>query len=81
MTKIGEIENFFSKISVAVLNVTDGTLKIGDKIKIKGATTDFEMQVKSMQIDLKDVTSVKAGQKVGIKVPERVRPKDEVFLI
>ena len=81
MTKIGEIENFFSKISVAVLNVTDGTLNIGDKIKIKGATTDFEMQVKSMQIDLKDVTSVKAGQKVGIKVPERVRPKDEVFLI
>jgi len=81
MTKIGEIENFFSNISVAVLNVTDGTLKIGDKIKIKGATTDFEMQVKSMQIDRKDVESVKAGQKVGIKVPDRVRPKDEVFLV
>ncbi|WP_455464918.1 EF-Tu/IF-2/RF-3 family GTPase [Candidatus Hodarchaeum mangrovi] len=81
MTKIGEIENFFSNISVAVLNVTDGTLKIGDRIKIKGATTDYEMQVKSMQIDRKDVTSVKAGQKVGIKVPDRVRPKDEVFLV
>lgn len=81
MTKIGEIENFFSNISVAVLSVTDGTLKIGDRIKIKGATTDYEMQVKSMQIDRKDVTSVKAGQKVGIKVPDRVRPKDEVFLV
>jgi putative protease len=77
--KIGEIENFFSKISVAVVKITEGSLSKGDKIVVKGATTNFEMTVESMQIDRADVESVSAGQKVGIKVPERVRPGDEVF--
>ena len=77
--KIGEIENFFSKISVAVVHVTEGELALNDTILIKGSTTDFSMTVNSMQIDRQDVESVKAGQKVGLKVPERVRKGDEVF--
>ena len=77
--KIGEVENFFSKISVCVLHITNGELALNDEISIKGATTDFAMTVKSMQIDRKDVEKVKAGEKVGLKVPERVRPGDEVF--
>ncbi len=77
--KIGEIENFFSKISVCVLHVTSGELALQDTITIKGSTTDFTMTVESMQIDRKDVEKVKAGEKVGLKVPERVRPGDEVF--
>ncbi|MFX0087841.1 MAG: hypothetical protein ACFFAU_19470 [Candidatus Hodarchaeota archaeon] len=76
---IGDIENYFSKVGVAVLNVTQGTVKIGDKISIKGATTDFEMTIDSMQIDRVDVDSVSAGTKVGLKVPERVRKGDKVF--
>ncbi|MFX0171738.1 MAG: hypothetical protein ACFE9L_07450 [Candidatus Hodarchaeota archaeon] len=79
--KIGDIENFFTKISVAVVSVTNGSLNIGDQIAIKGSTTDFEMTVKSMQIEREDVSSVSAGTKVGLKVPERVRPGDEVFKI
>ena len=79
--KIGVIENFFTKVSVAVLHVTNGTLKNGDRISIKGSTTDFEMTVKSMQIERQDVESVSAGTKVGLKVPERVRKGDEVFLV
>lgn len=76
---IGVIENYFSKVGVAVLNVTQGTIKVGDKIEIKGSTSDFEMTIKSMQIDRVDVDSVSAGTKVGLKVPERVRPGDKVF--
>jgi len=79
--KIGNIENYFSKIGVAVVHVTDGTLTKGDTIAIRGATTDFEMSVVSMQIDRIDVDSVSAGTKVGLKVPERVRPNDEVFKV
>ncbi|UCE14896.1 MAG: translation elongation factor-like protein [Candidatus Heimdallarchaeota archaeon] len=79
--KIGNIENFYSKISVAVVDITSGTLTIGDKIAIKGSTTDFEMTVVSMQIDRADIESASAGQKIGLKVPERVRPGDEVFKI
>ncbi|MHA1994350.1 MAG: translation elongation factor-like protein [Candidatus Hodarchaeales archaeon] len=77
--KIGEVENFFSKISVCVLHVTNGELALNDSIMIKGSTTDFSMTVKSMQIDRKDVELVKAGEKVGLQVPDRVRPGDEVF--
>ncbi len=79
--KIGNIENFYSKISVCVLDITAGSVQIGDKIAIKGTTTDFEMTIESMQIDRADIESASAGQKVGLKVPERVRPGDEVFKV
>ncbi len=79
--KIGDIENFYSKISVAVLDITSGSISKGDKIAIKGSTTDLEMTVESMQIDRADIDSASAGQKIGLKVPERVRPGDEVFKI
>ncbi len=79
--KIGNIENFYSKISVAVLDITSGSISKGDKITIKGSTTDFEMTVESMQIDRVDIDSASAGQKIGLKVPERVRPGDEAFKI
>ena len=77
--KIGDIENFYSKISVTVLNITAGSIKKGDNIAIKGSSTDFEMTVESMQIDRADIDSATAGQSIGLKVPERVRPGDEVF--
>ncbi|MFX1285974.1 MAG: translation elongation factor-like protein [Promethearchaeota archaeon] len=79
--KIGNIENFYSKISVAVLDITSGSISKGDKIAIKGSTTDFEMTIESMQIDRVDIDSASAGQKIGLKVPERVRPGDEAFKI
>lgn len=79
--KIGDIENFYSKISVAVLNITAGSISKGDNIAIKGSSTDFEMTVESMQIDRADIDSASAGQSIGLKVAERVRPGDEVFKI
>jgi len=36
------------------------------------------MTVESMQINLEPVESAGAGDDVGIKVPERVRPNDRV---
>jgi translation initiation factor IF-2 len=79
MQEIGKIENYFSKIGVAVIHVTEGELLLNDSIIIQGSTTDLKMVVKSMQIDRKDVENVKSGEKVGLKVPERVRPGDLVF--
>jgi putative protease len=79
MKKIGLIENYFSKVSVAVLQLTEDGITKGDKIHIKGSTTDFEMLVESMQIDRKEIESADKGQKIGLMVPERVREKDEVF--
>ena len=79
--KIGVVEHFFTKISVAAIKITDGELKVGDTIHIVGAHTDFKQKVESMQIDLKPVQMVKPGDEVGIKVKDRVREHDIVYKI
>ena len=78
--EVGVVSDFFAHVVVAGINMT-GTLKVGDKVHIKGHTTDLEMDVTSMQIDNKNVTEAKKGQSVGIKVPERVRPGDLVYKV
>ena len=75
--EVGRVDRYFRKVGVAALELT-GDLSIGDRIRFSGATTDFEMDVESMQIDLNPVESAGTGDDVGIKVPERVRPSDSV---
>jgi putative protease len=79
--KIGIVSNYFSKISVAAIEITNGTLSVGDRLHFLGHTTEFESTVNSMQIEHKSVTEVKKGDSVGIKVPERVREGDKVYKI
>ena len=79
--KIGIVSNQFSKISVAAVDITDGTVSVGDTIHFLGHTTDFETTVHSMQIEHKFVTEAKKGDGVGIKVPEKVREGDKVYKI
>ncbi len=79
--KIGVVSNYFGKISVAAVEITHGTLCVGDRIHFLGHTTEFETAVHSMQIEHKSVTEVKKGDSVGIKVPERVREGDKVYKI
>lgn len=78
--QIGKVMDFFARPVVAGIEVT-GVMKVGDKIHIKGHTTDIEMVVSSMQIDNKNVELAKNGDSVGIKVPDRVRPGDAVFKV
>jgi selenocysteine-specific translation elongation factor len=78
--EVGKVSDFFAHVVVAGVDMT-GTLKVGDKIHIKGHTTDVEMDLTSMQIDNQNVTEAKKGQSVGIKVPERVRPGDVVYKV
>jgi len=77
--EVGKVSIFFAKPSVAAVEITSGTIAIGDTIKIVGATTNFEQRIESMEIDRKPIPSASAGQSVGIKVKERVRPHDKVF--
>jgi putative protease len=78
--EVGKVSGYFSHVGVAAVKLTS-SLKVGNKIHIKGHTTDFETVVKSMQIEKKDVKEAKAGDHIGIKVPERVRPNDIVYLV
>ena len=77
---IGVVMQYFAKAEVAAIQITDGEIKVGDTLRIKGATTEFTQKIDSMQIDRASVSSAKAGQSVGIKVKERVREHDRVFL-
>ena len=78
--EIGQVSDFFARPVVAGITLTD-TLKAGDKIHIKGHTTDLELPVESMQINNVNVTEGKAGDAIGVKVPDRVRPGDRVYRI
>ncbi|MBA7573349.1 MAG: translation elongation factor-like protein [Dehalococcoidia bacterium] len=78
--EIGKISDFFARPVVAGVEMS-GSLKVGDKIHIKGHTTDMEFIVDSMQIDNANVTEAKAGDSVGIKVEDRVRRGDTVYKV
>ncbi|UCD20624.1 MAG: translation elongation factor-like protein [archaeon] len=78
--EIGKVFIYFAKPGVAALKLT-AELKVGNKIHIKGHTTDFEQAVDSIQIENKAVETAKAGDDIGVKVKDRVRPNDTVFLV
>lgn len=77
--EIGRVSTYFTHVNVAAIKLS-GKLKVGDKIHIKGHTTDFEQKVDSMQIEREKVSQAKKGDHIGIKVKEKVRPNDKVFL-
>lgn len=80
MKEIGAVTHYFSRISVAVIELTD-EISVGDRIQIMGSTTNFEQTIKSMQIEHEDVTTAGSGQSIGLKVTERVREGDRVYKI
>ncbi len=79
--QVGVVVKFFTKPSVAAIQVTSGSIKKGDLLKYKGHTTDFSDTVASIEIDNKAVDEAPAGSMVGIKVKERVRESDKVYKV
>ena len=79
--KIGEVLKFFAKPSVAAVHITEGDLQVGVSIKFSGHTTEFVDVVQSMEVDNKSVQKAVAGDSIGLKVSDRVRPGDEVFKV
>jgi len=76
--EIGKVTHFFSKISVAVIELA-APLSVGDTIRIQGPTTNFDQTVDSMQIEHENVQTAKKGQSIGLKVKDRVREHDTVY--
>lgn len=78
---IGHVTHYFSKIGVAVLEITTGDLKVGEIIRIKGHTTDLVQPVDSLQREHQAIAEVKAGDSAAMKVKEPVRQGDRVFKV
>ena len=79
MEEIGEVIGFLGHLSVATIKITNGTLKIGDTIRIQGHTTNFEQVIDSMQIEHESIQEAKTGDDIGLKVKEKVRHNDKVY--
>jgi hypothetical protein len=77
---IGHVVDFFARPVVAAIQLT-APLKVGDKIHIKGHSTDLELTVASMQLNNAPVQEGKAGEGVGVKISDRARKGDAVFKI
>lgn len=80
LKEVGRVTHYYTKIGVAVISLID-TLSVGDRILIKGTTTNFEQNVESMQIEHKNVNIAYSGQSIGLKVAQRVREGDKVYKI
>ena len=76
--EIGKIIHYFSKIGVAVIELSD-EIKVGDKISIEGATSNMQQTVSSMQIEHENVETAEAGKSIGMKTSDRVREGDIVY--
>jgi len=74
---LGEITHYFPKVRAAVIKLNE-PLSVGDRIKIKGHTTDFTQAVTSLQIDRAPIQQAKKGDEIGLQVDSRVRRGDVV---
>jgi len=79
--KLGEVVKFFAKPSVAAVKIVAGELNVGDNVRIIGHTTDLTEPIESMEVNSQKVSKAVAGDFIGIKVSDRVRPGDEVFKV
>lgn len=78
VVEVGRILHFFSKIGVAIVELTT-PLAVGEHILVKGPTTDFEQTVESMQIEHRSVQMAEAGQSIGLKLAQHAREKDVIY--
>ena len=78
---VGSVTHYFPRVEVAVVELTDDELRIGDSIRVLGTTSNFTQTIESMEIDHSSVELVRSGDQVAIRVIERARVGDLVFRI
>lgn len=79
MERIGVVTHYYNHLSVAILKIEKGTLRVGDMIHIKGHTSDFAQPVESMEIDHVHVNEARPGQSFGVRVRDHAREHDVVY--
>jgi translation elongation factor EF-Tu-like GTPase len=79
MERVGVVTHYFNHLSVAILKLEKGVLRVGDLIHIKGHTSDFSQTVDSMEIDHVHVNEARPGQSFGLRVKDHAREHDVVY--
>jgi len=78
---VGKVVHYYTHLSVAIVELTQGAIRVGDTIHIKGHTTDFKQPVESMEVEHQKVTEAMPGQSFGLKVREHARDHDTVYKV
>ena len=74
-------QRYFSNIGVAEFLMEAGELHVGDEIIITGPTTGaIPMTLTEIRVDLKPVEKTVKGERFSIKVAEKIRPSDKLYL-
>ena len=79
--RIGVVTHYYSNLSVAILRLESGTLRVGDVIHIGGHTTDFSQRVESLEVNHAPATEVGPNDDFGLKVAGHVREHDVVYKV
>ena len=79
--RVGVVTHYFGHVSVAIVRLESGTLRVGDMIHIRGHTTDFKQKVESLQVDHAPATQVGPKDDFGLKVVAHAREHDVVFKV
>jgi len=79
--RIGSVIRFFDKTAVAAIKLDFGELSLGDKVRIKGPSTDFMQTVDAMEFDHQPVQKALRGQFTGIKLSQPAKPFDLVYKV
>jgi translation elongation factor EF-1alpha len=78
---VGRITHYFHQVAVAAVEVVADEIRVGDTIRVLGATSNFTQQIHSMEMDHSPVDAAHNGELVGIQVVDRARVGDLVFRI
>lgn len=78
--QIGKITHYFSKIGVAVIELTDA-LNVGDTIHVFGGERDFTQVIGSMQVEHQNIETAKTDDAVGLKIDQAVKEGDKVYKV
>lgn len=77
---LGVVTHYYGGIGVGIIKCVT-VVPSGVNVHFKGATTDFIQTLDSLQYDRAPINAGKKGQEIGVKVKDRVREGDEMYLI
>ena len=61
----GKVTHYFGHLGVAALQLTNGTLGVGDTVHIKGHTSDITAKVNSMEVNHMAIHDARVGDSIG----------------
>lgn len=80
MNPIGKVTHYYDKISVAIIDLFEGSLRVGQEIKFKKGDDEFIQTINSLQKDHQVVEEVKSGEEFGLQVDQKTDEGTEVYL-